>query len=260
MKDLSVTELHRVIASVAVLVLVGTGGWWLLNAYPSGGVDATGVVSQKVVAFGNELRNVSLTAEEPTRSDTLKRVYGSFVTPELIDAWSTNPETALGRTVSSPWPERIELGMVSRNPDGSYTALGSVVEVGNADIGAVAIYPVALTLEDREGNWLIREATKGTYTALSERRTVIGEATCLPHKNTEGPQTMECAFGLKTEDGVFYALDLAALESLGKSTNLPMEGKISVEGTFVPVENLSSEQWSRYAIEGIIRVTAVTPL
>lgn len=260
MKEHNIKEHHRLMASIAVLVLVGTGGWWLMNAYPSGGVDATSVVSQKVVAFGNELRNVSLTADQPLLAENLQTAYGPFLTPELLSAWSQNPESAIGRTTSSPWPERIELGMVSPNPDGSYTALGSVVEIGNADIGAVAIYPVALTLEEREGEWLIREATKGTYTALSERRTVTGQATCLPHKNTDGPQTMECAFGLETDDGVFYALDLAALESLGKSTNLPMEGKISVEGTFVPVENLSSEQWSRYAIEGIIRVTEVKSL
>ena len=33
-----------------------------------------------------------------------------------------------------------------------------------------------------------------------------GEIVCLPHKNTEGPQTLECASGLKTDEGTHYGL------------------------------------------------------
>lgn len=33
-----------------------------------------------------------------------------------------------------------------------------------------------------------------------------GEIVCLPHKNTEGPQTLECAAGLKTDNGDHYGL------------------------------------------------------
>lgn len=33
-----------------------------------------------------------------------------------------------------------------------------------------------------------------------------GEIVCLPHKNTEGPQTLECAAGLKTDKGEHYGL------------------------------------------------------
>lgn len=36
--------------------------------------------------------------------------------------------------------------------------------------------------------------------------TLSGEFVCLPHRNTSGPQTMECAFGLKTPEGMYYAL------------------------------------------------------
>lgn len=33
-----------------------------------------------------------------------------------------------------------------------------------------------------------------------------GEIVCLPHKNTDGPQTLECAAGLKTDEGKHYGL------------------------------------------------------
>lgn len=38
------------------------------------------------------------------------------------------------------------------------------------------------------------------------RATYTGTVVCLPHKNTDGPQTLECATGLKTDEGKYYAL------------------------------------------------------
>lgn len=39
-----------------------------------------------------------------------------------------------------------------------------------------------------------------------EEITVKGEMICLPHRNTSGSQTMECAFGIKADDGNNYGL------------------------------------------------------
>ena len=36
--------------------------------------------------------------------------------------------------------------------------------------------------------------------------TVKGQSVCLPHRDMDGPQTMECAQGLKTSDGIYYAI------------------------------------------------------
>lgn len=36
--------------------------------------------------------------------------------------------------------------------------------------------------------------------------TVIGTTICLPHKNSSGPQTMECALGVEGDDGNNYGL------------------------------------------------------
>ena len=48
-------------------------------------------------------------------------------------------------------------------------------------------------------------------TPADNRAMLEGEFVCLPHTDTTGPQTEECAFGLKTADGKYYALDLGPL-------------------------------------------------
>jgi hypothetical protein len=42
----------------------------------------------------------------------------------------------------------------------------------------------------------------------SSNSTIVktGKVVCLPHKNSDGPQTMECAIGLYGEDQRYYAL------------------------------------------------------
>ena len=85
------------------------------------------------------------------------------------------------------------------------------------------------------------------------RGTLSGEVVCLPHADTDGPQTMECAYGLKTESGEYYALDLALMSQ----QHAPLETgeRISANGLITPVEMLSSDHWKKYAIEGIFSVT-----
>ncbi len=85
-----------------------------------------------------------------------------------------------------------------------------------------------------------------------------GEYVCLPHRDTSGPITMECAFGLKTENGEYYALDFGAnadpsIFQAGQATN--------ITGRFTPIELLSTDHWKIYDIEGIISVddTSHTP-
>lgn len=87
----------------------------------------------------------------------------------------------------------------------------------------------------------------------SYRGTLSGEVVCLPHADTDGPQTMECAYGLKTESGEYYALDLALMSE----QHAPLETgeRISANGLITPIELLSSDHWKKYAIEGIFSVT-----
>lgn len=88
---------------------------------------------------------------------------------------------------------------------------------------------------------------------VSYRATLEGEVTCLPHVG-DGPHTMECAYGLKTDVGEYYALDLAAL-TMPEGTMPETGDRISANGTVTPIEMVSSDHWRTYDIEGIFSVT-----
>lgn len=82
---------------------------------------------------------------------------------------------------------------------------------------------------------------------------LVGKLTCLPHKNTDGPQTLECAFGLHGEDGNFYALDFDGKEI----PNYSMGKDLRVTGVLTPIEMLSTDYWQRYDVKGIITVSEI---
>lgn len=82
---------------------------------------------------------------------------------------------------------------------------------------------------------------------------------CLPHKDTSGPQTMECALGMKADDGTFYALDTSNVPT-NVSTLIATNVQIKVEGMLIPIEQISTNQWDKYGIKGIIQVTSMTEL
>jgi predicted lipoprotein with Yx(FWY)xxD motif len=85
------------------------------------------------------------------------------------------------------------------------------------------------------------------------RATLTGEYLCLPHVNTDGPQTLECALGLQAEDGTYYAVDFG-LMSTG-TPDISTGERITASGTVTPVERLSSDHWRQYPIVGIFSVT-----
>ena len=85
------------------------------------------------------------------------------------------------------------------------------------------------------------------------RGTLTGEMVCLPHRDTSGPHTMECAFGMRTDSGEYYAVDLHLM--LQEHAPLDTGVRFTANGLITPVEMLSSDHWQKYAIEGIFSVT-----
>jgi hypothetical protein len=83
--------------------------------------------------------------------------------------------------------------------------------------------------------------------------TAEGEIVCLPHQNTESPQTLECAYGMKTVAGTYYALsdptsDYSFLTSAGSGE------RVKVTGTF------KTNKDSKYQDKGTITITALDKL
>jgi hypothetical protein len=85
--------------------------------------------------------------------------------------------------------------------------------------------------------------------------TLSGKYVCLPHLDTKGPQTEECAFGLEVDEGIYYAVNF------GASADAMMQFKsgeyITAEGSVVIKEALSSDQWQKYNMKGIFTITKV---
>ena len=91
-------------------------------------------------------------------------------------------------------------------------------------------------------------------TATNPRRTTLeGTYGCLPHLATDGPHTLECAFGLETAKGHHYALDLNLLSSA--TPPLTAGARIRANGIITPIEALSSDHWQKYDVQGIFSVT-----
>lgn len=88
---------------------------------------------------------------------------------------------------------------------------------------------------------------------VSYRGTLTGTHVCLPHADTDGPQTLECALGMKTDAGEYYALDFSLMSQMDPL--LQTGERFRANGLITPIEMLSSDHWQQYAIEGIFSVT-----
>ncbi len=83
--------------------------------------------------------------------------------------------------------------------------------------------------------------------------TLSGTYVCLPHLNTSGAQTTECAFGIKTDDGVYYAVNFG--QSADAMTQFRSGAHITADGFVVIKEALNTDQWQKYNMKGIFTIT-----
>lgn len=87
---------------------------------------------------------------------------------------------------------------------------------------------------------------------VSKIKSVTGLHVCLPVKNPNEPHNDICRFGIWTDEGDYFALDLTALPSTG--FNFPTGTRLTVNGLVVPLENISADLLE-YDIIGLIKVT-----
>ncbi len=93
--------------------------------------------------------------------------------------------------------------------------------------------------------------------ATPQAMTISGTYVCLPHLDTTGPQTEECAFGIKTDNGDYYAINFG--QSAGAMEEFQSGAYIKAEGFVVIKEALSSSQWAKYNMKGVFTVTKKLP-
>ncbi len=79
---------------------------------------------------------------------------------------------------------------------------------------------------------------------------ISGTVMCLPHKDTSGPQTLECAYGLKDDSGRYYGLKDSD-PTYKNISGVPVNTHVTVSGTF------SKKSDTKYPTVGIIEVTSI---
>jgi len=133
-------------------------------------------VVRLVEEFGKKLKMVSLLAPEDVLSAEMREHYGEFVAPELVENWLKTPELAPGRTVSSPWPDRIKVQSAERQPDGSYLVQGEIIELtsaGQRETDAAAKRAIRLEVKRADNRWLITGAELGEYAEAAQEEGIL---------------------------------------------------------------------------------------
>jgi len=165
------TRTASVITAIVVLIIIALGLWMFMQpaAAPQTG-STSGKISTEtatalrdtVTGFGAHLKNVALLSTS-TLSSQLAREYAPYLSQDLIARWQANPALALGRQVSSPWPDRIEVRTVSPNGDGTYVVSGDIIEVTSTDTATSSSdrVPVMLTVAQSGTLYMITDATLG---------------------------------------------------------------------------------------------------
>lgn len=109
-----------------------------------------------VEQFGASLQQVSLQA--PSSTQQLQSVYSPFVDPHLIEQWTANPRIAPGRTVSSPWPDRIAITSITQDNQNQYTVTGNQILITSMEVGTDKVagtIPVTLLVGKQKSGWKI---------------------------------------------------------------------------------------------------------
>lgn len=101
----------------------------------------------------------------------------------------------------------------------------------------------------------IPKSKSAVLDATPQNVTLSGTYGCLPHADTSGPQTMECAFGLQADSGDWYAINFGS--SASAADQFQSGSHIRAEGNVVIKEALSSDHWQKYDMKGIFTVTNI---
>lgn len=248
----------RWVAVLAVVVVILVGGYVTLPALARSGEQTA--VRTAVEKFGTSLQNVSLLASSTALAQSFDDAYGAYVDPMLLSRWKVDPTLAIGRYTSSPSPNRIEVAAVTRNDDGSYTVEGTVVETTSAADAPAATYPIHATVKKINGTWLITTLEKGTYSVLPQTETMQGIYGCVPVRAGATPPSPGCVVGIaRAQSDGHLLLDLSLLET-GIASSLKAGDRIEVTGLVVPINQISSDHWDAYDLDGILQATSLKKL
>lgn len=118
-------------------------------------------VRQLTESFGQKMKLVSILAPIDEVQKSITEHYGELVDDELLKQWLENPVQAPGRTVSSPWPDRIDISDITKTADGTYEVTGHIIEVTSDQPDEAARVPITLTVQRSANGWRITDVRIG---------------------------------------------------------------------------------------------------
>jgi hypothetical protein len=80
--------------------------------------------------------------------------------------------------------------------------------------------------------------------------TVSGAYVCLP--TIDGSATADCAFGIKTDGGEYYAVNFGA--SAGSMADFASGAHIAAQGTLILREDLRPDSWKKFKMKGLFTI------
>ena len=196
-------------------------------------------VTALVENFGKKLQMVSLLAPEQSVRESMREHYADFVSPSLLETWQNDPLHAPGRTVSSPWPDRIDVLSVEKTADGAYRVKGEIIEITSAEQaggGFAAKRPATFEVRKIGGRWLIDAAELGDYENIREEQgdDEDGKADAVVYENAEYGFRFHLPAGWK---GYTIVQDRWEGLSLEEQDN----GKVVASG---PILSIRHPQWT----------------
>lgn len=101
--------------------------------------------------------------------------------------------------------------------------------------------------------FIIRFSPKKDQSVTPLQSAIEGEYSCLPNKPTDGAVTLECALGLKGDDGNYYALDMTGQDPTMSSV-IQIGQKMKVDGPLLLITDQNSWALKKYDIRGVLKV------
>lgn len=85
--------------------------------------------------------------------------------------------------------------------------------------------------------------------------TITGNFGCLPLKSGVPTPAEACTLGVRSRDGMHYALDISRIQDA--NSDLKAEDTIAVTGTLKPISEIPLSEWKDFNIAGIVQVNTL---
>ncbi|MHB8107677.1 MAG: hypothetical protein ACYDH4_09680, partial [Candidatus Cryosericum sp.] len=156
-----------IVLLVVVVFVAGLFFWNFMDPKTITRAEKTEVTAL-VENFGAKLKEVSLSVPDEVASQEIGQAYAPFVSAGFLSALTNDPARAPGRSVSSPWPEKIEIASMEKLDAHTIKVTGNIILMTSVEMtqgGNAGKTPIVLWARNTtvQGAWLIDQLSYGEY-------------------------------------------------------------------------------------------------